>query len=92
MRVDKLKNRKAAAKDEITGEMIKCWGDRVLDWIRRLFNMAFESGVVPEDWKSAVVVPLCKGKRERNECKNYRGISLLSVVVKIYVGILVGSL
>ena len=38
--------------------------------------MTFESGVVPEDWRSAVIVPLYKGKGERNECKNYRGISL----------------
>ena len=31
MRVDKLKNGKAAVKDEITGEMIKGGGDRVVD-------------------------------------------------------------
>ena len=50
-----------------------------------------ESGVVPENWRSAVIVPLYKGKgeRERAESSNYRGISLLSVVGKIYAGILV---
>ena len=52
---------------------------------------AFESGVVPEDWRSAVIVPLYKGNRERIEYKNYRGISLLSMVGKIYVGILIDS-
>ena len=36
MRVGKLKNGKAACKDEITGEMIKGGGDRVVDWIWRL--------------------------------------------------------
>ena len=41
------------------------------------------------DWRSAVIFPLYKGKGERTECKNYRGISLLSVVRKIYAGILV---
>ena len=44
--------------------------------------MAFESGVVTEGWTSAVIVPLYKGKGKRTECKNYRGISLLSVVLK----------
>ena len=29
--------------------MIKGGGDRVVDWIWRLCNMAFESGGVPED-------------------------------------------
>ena len=51
--------------------------------------MTFESGVVPDDYTSALIVPLYNGKRERTECKNYRGISLLSVVGKIYVVILV---
>ena len=46
--------------------------------------MAFESGVVPEDWGSAVIVPLYKDKEERSECKNYKGINLLSMVGKIY--------
>ena len=89
MRVGKLMNVKATGKNEITGEMIKGGGDRVVDWIWRLCNMTFESGVVPEDWRSTVIVSLYKGKGERNKCKNYRGISMLSVVKKIYAGILV---
>ena len=55
---------------------LKVGGDMVVDWIWRLCNMAFERDAVPEDWKSAVIVPLHKGKGERSECKNYRGISL----------------
>ena len=46
MRVGKLKNGKSTGKDEITGEMIKSGGDRVVDWIWRLCNMAFENGIV----------------------------------------------
>ena len=45
--------------------------------------MVFESGVVLEDWRSAMIVPLYKGKGETTDCSNYRGISL-SVVGKIY--------
>ena len=52
--------------------------------------MAFERGVLSEDWRSAVIIPLYKGKgKERTECSNYRGISLLIDVGKIYAGILV---
>ena len=35
------KNRKAAGKDKVTREMIKVGGDRLVDWIWRLCNMAF---------------------------------------------------
>ena len=45
-----------------------------------------------EDWRSALIVPLYNGKGERIECKNYIGISLLSVVRKIYTGILIDRL
>ena len=43
------------------GEMIK-GGDRVAVWDLSLCNMAYESGVVLEDWKSAVNFSLYKGK------------------------------
>ena len=57
-------------KNEVAGEMIKGKSDRVMDWIWRLCNMAFESGVVPDDSRYAVIVPLHKGKGEMTECKN----------------------
>ena len=47
-----------------------------MDWIWRLYNMAFESSVVPEDWISVVIVPLYKGTGEWIEYKNYGGIGL----------------
>ena len=87
-----IKNGKAAGKDEITGGMVKSGGDRLVDWIWRVCNMAFESGVMPEDWRSTVIASLYKDKGEMMACSNYWGISVLSMVVKIYAGILVNSL
>ena len=34
----------------------------MVDW--RLCNMTLESGVVPKEWRSAVIVPLYNGRRE----------------------------
>ena len=50
MRVGKLKNGKSTGKDEITREMIKGGGEKVMVGVWRLYNMAFESGGVPDDW------------------------------------------
>ena len=47
---------------------------------------------MPEDWRSAVTVPLYKDRGERTEFQNYRGTSLVRVVGKIDAGILVDSL
>ena len=46
---------------------------------------------MPKDWRSTLIVPPYIGKGERTECQNYRSISLLSVVGKIYAGILAGK-
>ena len=62
-RVGKLKNEKMAGKDEVTGEMIKSGCERLCK--------VFESGVVPEDWRSDVIVSLCKGKGEMTKFSNY---------------------
>ena len=48
--------------------------------------MAFQSAAVPEDCRSAVIVPLYKSKGERTTCSNYRGNNLLSVVGKYMLG------
>ena len=55
----------------------------------RVCNMVFENGAVSEDWRSAVIPTLYKGKGERMKCSNNRGVSLLSVIEKIYAGILI---
>ena len=70
VRVGKLKNGKATSKVEIIREMIKGGGDRVVDWMWRLCNMSFESSDVPEDWRSAVIILLYKGKGQRLELRN----------------------
>ena len=41
--------------------MVKGGGYVVVEWIWKLCNMAFEIYVVPEDLRSAVIVPLYKG-------------------------------
>ena len=74
-------------KDKVTREIIKGGSDRVVDWIWRLCNMFFESGVMPEDWRSALIVQLYKCKRKRTESSKCKDISI-SVVGKIYEGIL----
>ena len=55
----------------------------------RLLNLNFDIGVVPMEWRGACIVPLYKGKGEKCECSNSRGISLLSVVGKLFGRVLI---
>ena len=47
-----------------------------------LFSLCFEQGVHPSDWKTANVVPVHK-RKSRTDMKNYRPVSLLSVMSKV---------
>ena len=39
----------------------------------------WHSGTIPPDWKKGLVVPIWKGKGDRQDGSNYRRITLLSV-------------
>lgn len=41
-------------------------------------------GEVPEDWRNVCVVPLYKGKGDKDECLTHTGINLLSTTGKLY--------
>ena len=49
-----------------------------------ILNVSFDTVVVLIDWRGACLVPMCKGNSDEYECSNSRGISLLSVVGKLY--------
>ena len=61
----------------------------VLEWLVRLLNLSFDVRVVPTDWRGACIVPLCKGKGDKCECSNSRGIRLLSGVGKLFGRVLI---
>ena len=52
----KIKGGKADGMDDIVVEMLKNGGISIIVWLLRIFNKCMESGVVPEDWKSAYIV------------------------------------
>ena len=83
---------KAPGVDGVRAEMLKEGGATVVDWLVRLFNVCFTLSMVPTDWMSACIVPLYKGKGDVHECGNSRGISLLSVVGKVYGRILINRI
>ena len=44
----------------------------------------WQEGYVPHDTRDTKIITLYKNKGERNDCNNYRGISLLSIVGKVF--------
>ena len=52
------------------------------------FNNILDSGIYPESWKIGHILPVYKKKGDKNECKNYRGITLLNTMAKFFTKLL----
>ena len=85
--VSKLKCKRAVGIDNIPNEIFKNEQSNVL--LLSLFNHMFQSGKVPDLWRQAIIKPIPKSSLSDPRIPlQYRGISLLSTVYKIYSSIL----
>ncbi|CAH2097258.1 unnamed protein product [Euphydryas editha] len=78
-----LKNGRAPGDDGVTTELLKAAGRPVLEALARLFNAVIQRGTTPEAWSRSVVVLFYK-RGDKSLLKNYRPISLLSHVYKLF--------
>lgn len=82
-----LKNGKSPGHDKITSEMVKNMGEDGTRLLLEIFNKVWKEERIPKDWEIGRIVPIHK-KGDNKECANYRGITLLSIPLKIYERIL----
>ena len=78
-----LKNGKAPGPDVISAEMLKHDSDFWAPLLASTFSMADQTGLMPEAWTNAIIAPIFK-KGDRSLPSNYRPISLLSIIGKLY--------
>ena len=52
--------------------------------LAELFNMCLKESCFPDCWKVSSVVPVFKNVGKRSTAKNFRRVSLLSVVSKLF--------
>ena len=53
-----------------------------------LFNNVLKSGEVPQEWTTGLIIPIYKNKGDTTDASNYRGITLLSCMGKLFTTIL----
>ena len=80
--ITNLKNTKEEL-DHLPVTLFKEYYCLFIDTICNLVNASFESGIFPEKLKVARVIPVYK-KEDRENITNYRPISMLSFMSKIY--------
>ena len=83
-----LKNNKSHGTDSILNEYIKAAIDIMATVYTKLFNVIFGTGLVPESSTLGNIIPIFKNKGSVTNPENYRPITLLSCLGKLFASIL----
>ena len=79
----KAKNGKSVGIDQIPYEILKF--DSLKPVLLSLFQLVFDTSLIPSLWRKAVIFPLLKDpSSDKRVPLNYRGISLLYCISKLY--------
>lgn len=84
-------NNKSGGIDTLTSEIFKCSFHEISQFMLKLFNKIFYTGEYPTEWGMGIIVPIHKGGDLEN-VKNYRGITLINIIAKIYSQVLLNRL
>ncbi|CAG5057586.1 unnamed protein product [Parnassius apollo] len=76
-------NYKAPGDDGITNEILKACVDYIIEAITNLFNNILTEEIIPQQWTSSTIILLHK-KGDKAEINNYRPISLISNLYKVF--------
>ena len=80
--INSLASGKAPGNDGIPPELIKHCKTTLLLPLHEVLCQCWQEGAVPQDMRDSKIITLYKNKR--SDCNNYRGISLLSIVGKVF--------
>ena len=86
--VQKLKNNKSHGSHNILNEHIKSTIHIMAPVYTKLFNIIFDSGLVPDSWTLGDILPIYKNKGNIHHPENYRPITILSCFGKLFTSIL----
>lgn len=85
------KNNKSPGIDNLNSELFKISFDIISPFLLKLYNRLFRNGEYPRAWGQGIIVPIFKSGNI-NEVQNYRGITLINILAKIYSQILLNRL
>ena len=80
--IEAMKSGKAAGADRETVEMFTAEETETQRLLMCIFREIWESEMIPEAWKTGLIVKLSK-KGDLGECNNWRGVTLLPITSKV---------
>lgn len=86
--IKNLKNNKSFGNDAILNEYIKSTANQMLPIYINLFNLIFDTGILPDIWLEGIIRPIYKRKGDVENPENYQPITILSCFSKLFTYVL----
>lgn len=86
-----LNPHKAQGPDEISPRLLKELHREIAPFLTIIFQRSLDTGIVPSDWKHAIITPAFKKGSKSKPC-NYRPISLTCIASKLMEHIIVSNM
>ena len=86
--IKRLKNNKTPGGDEILNEYLKLTRHFMPSVYESLFNLILKTGHVPEQWLIGKIIPIFKNKGDPKDPNNYRPITILRCLGKLFTAVL----
>lgn len=81
--LESVKVGKASGLDKIPNKLLRISASYICESLTEIFNLSLRLGVFPVDWKRAKVSPIYKSG-EKSDSNNYRPISVISTIARIF--------
>ena len=86
-----IDEKKSVGLDKIPNKLLKMAANVVARSLTAIFSASICTGIFPQEWKASRVSPVYKNGSRNNPC-NYRPISVIPAVAKIFEKIAYGQL
>ena len=91
--IRKIRVTKAPGLDGIPGGCYKVAEEKIIPFLKELFDIMFNTHIFPQSWSRSVIIPIDLHIRAgTTNPDNYRGISLINVLTKIFTSIMASRL
>ena len=82
-----IKSGKVPGKDSLKIEMYKSLPPQFIQLLVKFWNIIMQKGEIPKRWCTGMIIPIPKSG-DKLDVNNYRGITLLPVIAKLFFAVL----